>query len=64
MLGIARAVGGPKAVRAVGSACADNLLPVVIPCHRVVRSDGAPVDYVGGPEAKMALLRLEEVGRE
>ncbi|KUI24174.1 cysteine methyltransferase [Mycobacterium sp. IS-1742] len=56
---VAAAVGNPKAVRAVGSACAHNPLPVVIPCHRVVRSDGTAGQYVGGPAAKAALLRLE-----
>ncbi|MGE2713609.1 methylated-DNA--[protein]-cysteine S-methyltransferase [Mycolicibacterium litorale] len=56
---VATAVGSPKAVRAVGSACAHNPLPVVIPCHRVVRSDGTPGQYVGGAAAKAALLRLE-----
>lgn len=56
---VAQAVGNPKAVRAVGSACATNPLPVVVPCHRVVRSDGAVGGYVGGPEAKRTLLTLE-----
>ncbi len=56
---LARAVGSPKAVRAVGSACASNPLPVVVPCHRVVRSDGTPGGYVGGPQAKAVLLSLE-----
>lgn len=56
---VAAAVGNPKAVRAVGSACAHNPLPVVIGCHRVVRSDGAAGHYVGGSAAKAALLRLE-----
>ena len=56
---VAAAVGSPRAVRAVGSACAHNPLPVVIPCHRVVRSDGTSVQYIGGPEAKTALLQLE-----
>jgi methylated-DNA-[protein]-cysteine S-methyltransferase len=56
---VAAAVGNPKAVRAVGSACAHNPLPVVIPCHRVVRSDGTAGRYVGGPSAKTALLELE-----
>ena len=51
--------GSPKAVRAVGTACAKNPLPVVIPCHRVVRSDGAMGGYLGGPEAKRLLLDLE-----
>jgi methylated-DNA-[protein]-cysteine S-methyltransferase len=56
---LAKAAGNPKAVRAVGSACANNPLPVVLPCHRVVRSDGALGQYVGGAEAKRALLELE-----
>ncbi|MGH3357213.1 MAG: methylated-DNA--[protein]-cysteine S-methyltransferase [Nocardioidaceae bacterium] len=56
---MARLVGNPKAVRAVGSACATNPLPVVVPCHRVVRSDGTPGGYAGGPDAKLALLGLE-----
>lgn len=56
---VAKASGHPKAVRAVGSACANNPLPVVVPCHRVVRSDGTIGQYVGGVEAKEALLTLE-----
>ncbi|BBY42993.1 methylated-DNA--[protein]-cysteine S-methyltransferase [Mycolicibacterium celeriflavum] len=56
---VAAAVGNPRAVRAVGTACAHNPLPVVIPCHRVVRSDGSTGQYVGGPAAKSALLDLE-----
>src|SRR5215469_4154666 len=56
---IARLVGNPKAVRAVGSACATNPLPLVVPCHRVVRADGTPGGYVGGPAAKATLLNLE-----
>ena len=56
---VAAAVGNPRAVRAVGTACAHNPLPVVIPCHRVVRSDGSTGQYVGGPAAKSALLALE-----
>jgi methylated-DNA-[protein]-cysteine S-methyltransferase len=56
---VARAVGNPKAVRAVGTACATNPLPVVIPCHRVLRSDGSLGGYIGGLEAKTALLSLE-----
>ncbi len=59
---VAAAVGNPRAVRAVGTACAHNPLPVVIPCHRVVRSDGATGQYVGGAEAKSALLDLEATG--
>ncbi len=56
---IARTVGNPKAVRAVGTACALNPLPLLVPCHRVVRSDGRPGQYRGGPEAKQTLLALE-----
>ena len=56
---VAKASGNPKAVRAVGSACAQNPLPVVVPCHRVVRSDGTIGQYVGGIEAKEILLTLE-----
>jgi methylated-DNA-[protein]-cysteine S-methyltransferase len=56
---VAAAIGNPRAVRAVGTACAHNPLPVVIPCHRVVRSDGSTGQYVGGPLAKSTLLNLE-----
>lgn len=56
---VAELVGNPKAVRAVGSACATNPLPIVIPCHRVVRSDGSLGRYRGGLVAKTMLLALE-----
>lgn len=56
---VAAAVGNPKAVRAVGSACAHNPLPLVIPCHRVVRTDGSIGQYAGGAAAKTTLLALE-----
>ncbi|SEF20869.1 methylated-DNA-[protein]-cysteine S-methyltransferase [Amycolatopsis pretoriensis] len=56
---VAAAAGSPKAVRAVGTACALNPLPVVVPCHRVVRSDGSYGQYAGGEEAKRTLLTLE-----
>jgi methylated-DNA-[protein]-cysteine S-methyltransferase len=56
---IAAAAGNPKAVRAVGTACATNPVPVVVPCHRVVRSDGSIGQYVGGIDAKRALLMME-----
>ena len=56
---VAQLAGRPKAVRAVGTACATNPLPVVVPCHRVVRSDGAMGGYLGGVAAKAALLQLE-----
>ena len=56
---VAAAAGNPRAVRAVGTACATNPLPVVVPCHRVVRSDGTVGQYAGGTDAKKALLALE-----
>ncbi len=56
---LAAEVGHPRAARAVGTACATNPLPLVIPCHRVVLSDGSPGAYIGGPEIKRALLDLE-----
>ncbi len=56
---VARAVGNPNAVRAVGSACSHNPVPVVLPCHRVVRSDGTIGRYLGGTETKAALLSME-----
>lgn len=56
---VAAAAGKPAAVRAVGSACSHNPLPVVVPCHRVVRSDGTLGQYLGGPAAKRTLLSME-----
>jgi methylated-DNA-[protein]-cysteine S-methyltransferase len=57
--GVARATGRARAVRAVGSACATNPVPLLVPCHRVLRSDGTLGGYVGGLGAKQALLALE-----
>jgi len=56
---VAAAAGRPRAVRAVGTACATNPLPIIVPCHRVIRSDGSPGRYLGGPAAKQLLLNLE-----
>jgi len=56
---VAELAGNPKAVRAVGTACATNPIPVVVPCHRVVRADGSLGGYLGGVEAKRILLDLE-----
>jgi len=61
---VAAAVHNPKAVRAVGSACATNPLPVVIPCHRVVRADGRLGEYVGGPDIKRQLLEFESLNAQ
>jgi AraC family transcriptional regulator of adaptative response/methylated-DNA-[protein]-cysteine methyltransferase len=59
---IAAAIGAPRAVRAVAGACAANPLAVAIPCHRVVRTDGALSGYRWGVERKRALL-AREAGR-
>jgi O-6-methylguanine DNA methyltransferase len=56
---IASAVGNPRAVRAVGGANNKNPLPIVIPCHRIIGSDGSPVGYGGGLDRKAYLLELE-----
>jgi methylated-DNA-[protein]-cysteine S-methyltransferase len=56
---IARAIGRPAAVRAVGAANGRNPLPIVVPCHRVVGSDGSLTGYAGGLEIKKRLLQLE-----
>jgi methylated-DNA-[protein]-cysteine S-methyltransferase len=56
---VATQVGSPRAARAVGSACATNPLPIVVPCHRVVRGDGVIGAFLGGTETKRALLALE-----
>lgn len=58
---IAREIGRPGAVRAVGSALGRNPIPLLIPCHRVVKSDGQPGGYVFGPEAKRTALASEGV---
>lgn len=60
---VARAVGHQRAVRAVGTACARNPLPIVVPCHRVIRSDGSAGQYAGGAQAKATLLELERTQR-
>ena len=56
---VARLAGNPTAIRAAASACAANPLPVVVPCHRVIYSDGRIGRYLGGPDAKRTLLTLE-----
>ena len=58
---IARAMGKPKAYRAVAKALAENPYPVKIPCHRVVRSDGEIGGYTGGTWKKARLLKQEGV---
>jgi methylated-DNA-[protein]-cysteine S-methyltransferase len=60
---VATTAGSPRAVRAAGSALAANPLPIIVPCHRVVRSDGTLGDYRGGRELKRLLLEHERAPR-
>ncbi len=58
---VAQQIGNPKAVRAVGQALRRNPFPVIIPCHRVIKSDGSLGGYAGGPsKKKKELLDLEQ----
>ncbi len=59
---IARRIGKPKAARAVGAANRRNPLPIVVPCHRVIGSDGSLTGFGGGLSVKKALLDLERQG--
>lgn len=62
---LAELAGIPRAARAAGTACAKNPLPIIVPCHRVVRSDGSIGNYAGGTAMKRFLLDLErEVDRK
>jgi methylated-DNA-[protein]-cysteine S-methyltransferase len=56
---LAREAGNPRAVRAVGTACATNPVPIVVPCHRVLPATHKLGNYGGGPDRKRALLTLE-----
>ncbi len=56
---IATELGKPRAARAVGAACRDNPVPIIVPCHRIVSGTGTPGGFAGGPEMKRALLTLE-----
>ena len=60
---VATRAGSPLAVRAAGNALGSNPVPIVVPCHRVVRTGGGLGGYTGGLERKEALLELEGVGR-
>lgn len=56
---LARSIGMPRAARAVGNALGNNPLPLVIPCHRIVRGDGTLGGYAFGPKMKRSLLEAE-----
>lgn len=59
---VATRAGSPRAVRATGTALATNPLPIIVPCHRVLKSSGQLGAYRGGPEAKAQLVELERRG--
>jgi methylated-DNA-[protein]-cysteine S-methyltransferase len=59
---VAARAGNERAVRAAGTACGSNPIPIVVPCHRVLRTGGALGGYGGGLEMKRALLELEDDG--
>ncbi len=61
---VASMIGRPKAARAVGNACGRNPIPVIIPCHRVLKANGQIGGYTGGVEIKSALLAIEGVLEE
>ena len=56
---IAKRIGKPRAVRAVANACAKNPIPLIIPCHRIIRKSGGLGGYGPGIEKKIALLEIE-----
>jgi AraC family transcriptional regulator of adaptative response/methylated-DNA-[protein]-cysteine methyltransferase len=58
---VARAIGKPKATRAVANACGANHIPILVPCHRVIAKDGSIGGYTGGVRIKRALLDAEGV---
>lgn len=60
---IAASAGNERAVRAAGTACGSNPIPIVVPCHRVLRSGGALGGYGGGLPMKEALLEMERAGK-
>ncbi len=59
---IAAELGKPRAARAVGAACRDNPVPILVPCHRIVSGNGGPGGFAGGAEMKRTLLSLERGG--
>lgn len=61
---LAERIGRPKAVRAVGQALGKNPIPIVIPCHRIIESDGSLGGYTGGTDIKRRLLDLEYYAKQ
>mmetsp|Transcript_23710 Transcript_23710/g.11422 ORF Transcript_23710/g.11422 Transcript_23710/m.11422 type:complete len:171 (-) Transcript_23710:1033-1545(-) len=57
---IAEAVGSPKAYRAVGNSLAKNPFPIIIPCHRIIKSNGSIGNFVGGTDMKGKMIALED----
>lgn len=62
--GLGEKVGVEKSARAVGNAMAKNIFPIIIPCHRVVRTDGSIGNYTGGTDLKIKLLEFEKKHRD
>lgn len=60
---IAQELGCPLGARPVGNACSRNPIPIIIPCHRVLKADGSVGGYTGGVHIKKALLEMEMEGR-
>jgi len=61
---VGRRIGKPAAARAVGAAVGRNPISIIVPCHRVMGSDGSLTGYAGGLHRKVALLAIEGVARE
>jgi methylated-DNA-[protein]-cysteine S-methyltransferase len=61
---LAAAAGRPTAIRAAGTGCATNPVPLIVPCHRVLRTGGALGGYIGGVERKAWLLEHERTGSD
>lgn len=57
---IARQIGYPKAYRAIGNACRNNPIPIIVPCHRVVATNPKIINYIGGKTNKLKLIHLEQ----
>lgn len=63
-LGLSKKLGNPKAIRAVASANGANAISIIVPCHRIIGSDGSLTGYAGGLAAKKKLIELEGVGSQ